>query len=69
MRLSCVCKKGFFPINLKDLGKTPLQGYFVSKERTLTLVAPTCYLEDFSFAAIEISPHRGNFQIFRQDET
>ena len=55
-------------MNLKDEGKTSLQGYFVTKERNLSLIAPIYCFEDFSFAGIEISTPR-NFRKFRQDET
>ena len=57
---------GVFPFNLKDEGKTPLQGYFMTKGRTL--MAPIHCFEDFSFAFIEISIHH-NFRKFWQDET
>ena len=59
--------EGVFPFNLKDEGKTPLQGYFVTKGRILTLMAPMYFFEGFSFAGIEISTHH-NFRKFRQDE-
>ena len=62
---SCIYM-GVFPFNLKDEGKTPLQGHFMTKGRTL--MAPIHCFEDFSFAFIEISTHH-NFRKFWQDET
>ena len=41
--VSCKCKKGFLPLTFQ----TPFQGYFVTKERALTLVVPRYCLADF----------------------
>ena len=60
--------EGVFPFNLKDEEKTPLQGYFVTKGRILTLMEPIYCFEGFCFAGIKMSTHL-NFGKFRQDET